>query len=97
MATAGLPKLVVAAVMAQVVVLGHDTSDTELIPVGMEPAADHASGEPMTPERITGPPVLLEPMATQIPDEGQATWEIDEVVAGTPLSAASNGVPTVPE
>jgi hypothetical protein len=49
MATAGLPKLVVAAVMAQVVGLGHDTSDTELITAGMEAAGDHASEEAIAP------------------------------------------------
>lgn len=93
-----LVELVVDAAMAHVVALGHDTADTKVIPAGMPEAAgnDHVSGEPMAPERITGPPVLLEPMATQTPDEGQATWESDEVVLGTE-SRVRVATPTAPE
>jgi hypothetical protein len=85
MAAAGLAPLVLDAAMAQFVALAHDTADTDVIPSGTA-ADDHVSVAAMAPERITGtvvPEVVLEPIATHTDDEGQVTWEIDELVPGT--------------
>ena len=80
------------------VALGHETADTDVIPAGMEAAGDHVQGEPLAPERITGPAGLpLEPMATQAVAEGQTTWDSDDgVVFGTPVSFEREE-PTAPE
>ena len=97
MAAAGLPDLVLVPAMAQIVGLGQATADTEVTPAGMLVAADQVSLVPMlVPERIAGPAVVVVPIATQFETEGQVTWEIDEVVAGT-LSATRSRVLTVPE
>jgi hypothetical protein len=76
MAATGLPELVFAPAMAQIVALGHATADAEVTPAGMLVAGDHVSDVPMAPERITGPvtePVVVEPTATHTEDEGQVS------------------------
>ena len=75
-AATGFPALLVDPAIAQVVALGQATDEAETTPAGMLLAGDHVSVVPMAPERITGPvtePVVVEPTATHIDDEGQVS------------------------
>jgi hypothetical protein len=70
MAATGLLPLVDVAATAHVEALGHEIADTEVSPLGTD--GDQVSGDPMDPERITGPVVEV-PMATQTVVEGQTS------------------------